>query len=323
MRVIVTPTKRGEEPLRHRPPPLNALRAFEAVARHLSMTGAAGELGVTQGAISRQVINLEQFLGFALFRRSPLGMTLTDHGAKYYAMVGATLEELYTRHAMFLREIQRNILKVMLPPTFAMRWLVPRLHRFHAAYPEIAPQITTSHQLADFAHDDVDVAIWSTPKLPDDLRRIRLFGEVLLPVCSPRLLENGPPLREPSDLRHHVLLYSLQRPDDWTVWLSTIGAVDIGSHGSIKFENSGLAYQGAIDCAGIAMAQSRLVQDDIAAGRLVVPFPKPVRSNRAYYLITPREQLPHNVQCFQEWLRREIAQDSQPPGKLAEIPPRA
>ena len=116
----------------HRLPPLNSLRAFEVAARHLSMSGAAEELGVTQGAVSRQVINLERFLGLELFHRHPLGMSLTDHGSRYYAMLGVVLQQLYVGHAVFVRGVEANVLKIKLPPTFTMRWLIPRLQRLHA-----------------------------------------------------------------------------------------------------------------------------------------------------------------------------------------------
>jgi LysR family glycine cleavage system transcriptional activator len=290
-------------------PSLNSLRAFEAAARHLHMTRAAEELHVTQGAVSRHVINLEEFLEVDLFHRTSSGICLTEAGASYYSMIGGALSDLYAGHASFVRNNQRDILKVKLPPTFAMRWLVPRLHRFHAAYPELAAQIMTSHERVDFANEDVDVAIWSTSETIETPRMIRLFGETLVPVCSPRLLETGPQLSEPSDLRNHVLLYSMNRPEDWSVWLSAMGATSIGGHGSITFENSGLAYQSAVDCAGVAIAQPRLVRDDIRLGRLIVPFRTPVRSKRGYYLLAPHGPLPRRVDCFKQWLSDEIARD--------------
>lgn len=290
-------------------PPLNALRAFEAAARHLHMTHAAEELGVTQGAVSRHVINLEEYLGVALFKRTSTGLVLTQAGATYYSMIGGALNDLYEGHASFVGGDQREVLKIKLPPTFAMRWLVPRLHRFHAAYPQLAAQITTSHERVDFASDDVDVAIWSTFEFAETSRTSWLFGEVLVPVCSPRLLETELPLSTPSDLRNHVLLYSMNRPEDWGAWLSAAGANDIAGHGSIAFENSGLAYQSAVDCAGVAIAQLRLVWEDVRHGRLLIPFEIYVRSKRGYYLIAPNASPPRRVKCFEQWLTEEIARD--------------
>lgn len=293
-------------------PPMNALRAFETAARLGSMTRAARELGVTQGAVSRQVTNLERFLGIELFRRDHREITLTAHGETYFAILRDLFSRLNAGHSRFMQALEHKVLKVMLPPTFAMRWFVPRLHRLHAQYPSLSVQITTSHQLVDFSVDDADVAIWSTEETVKGMGMVPLFGEVIVPVCSPRLLKEGPPLREPSDLRRHVLLYSLQRPEDWQQWLSAHNVGEVGDESSIGFEHSGLAYQAAVDSAGVAIAQTRLAQDDIEAGRLVVPFNLLARSNRTYYLVTPHARVAsRTIQSFTRWLKSEAAKETQ------------
>ena len=310
-RVMTKPEANRWRETRHMLPPMNSLRAFETAARLGSMTRAARELGVTQGAVSRQVANLERFLEIELFRRDHRGITLTAHGEAYFAILRELFSRLNAGHSCFMQTLEHNVLKVMLPPTFAMRWFVPRLHRLHAQYPDLSVQITTSHQLVDFSVDDADVAIWSTEDTVKDIGMVPLFGEVLVPVCSPRLLEEGPPLRKPSDLRRHVLLYSLQRPEDWQQWLTAFNIGDVGEESSIGFEHSGLAYQAAIDSAGVAIAQTRLAQNDIDAGRLVAPFNLPARSERTYYLVTPHGRVAsRKIQSFARWLKSEAANET-------------
>lgn len=290
-------------------PPLNAVRAFEAVARNGSITGAARELCVTHGAVSRHVTSLESWLGAALFNRTQRGVALTAKGAAYFRRINGALEQMDFATREVQSSPETNLLRLKLPPTFAIRWLVPRLAAFHAQHPHIDVQITTSHDRADFDREDIDACIHSEPDPPSGPGFRRLFGEVLVPVCSPRLLQRKQKLRVPRDLARHELLCSLNRPNDWPKWLEAAGVPDIDGNGGLKFDNAALAYQAAIDELGVMIAQRALVVDDISSGRLVAPIDLPVRTRGAYYLAYPTNRpLSPRVAEFEDWVVR-AAQD--------------
>lgn len=289
-------------------PPLNAVRAFEAAARCGNFTRASEELCVTQGAVSRHVATLEDWLGVRLFERARHGIQLTPQGQAYYATVRAGLEQIEQGTRQIQRTPDEKRLRIKLPPTFAIRWLMPRLARFHAAHPDIDVQITTSHQRADFDREDVDVSIHSEPRAPQGAGFKRLFGETLLPVCAPGLLRSGPPLRTPDDLAQHVLLCSMNRPNDWPAWLEAAGARGVDGNGGLKFENAALAYQAAADQLGVIVALLAFVRDDLAAGRLVEPFGLRVETQGAYWLASrPGPEQPRRVRAFEDWVMAEAA----------------
>jgi len=289
-------------------PPLNAMRAFEATARHQSFTRAAAELCVTQGAVSRHVGALEDWLAVQLLRRGRHGVTLTPSGESYYQGVRAALDQIAAATLAVRQRPETARLSLKLPPTFAIRWLVPRLARFHALYPKIDVQITTSHQRADFARDDVDLAIHSEAEPPSAPGYRKLFGEVLLPVCAPGLLRKGPPLRVASDLRRHVLLCSLNRPRDWPAWIAAARIRDLDGNSGLKFENAALAYQAATDELGVMIAQGALVEDDLRIGRLVAPLKLRVATAGGYYLQLRTDQpQSESVRRFEDWIVGEAA----------------
>jgi LysR family glycine cleavage system transcriptional activator len=287
-------------------PPLNAIRAFESAARNASFTRAAQELSVTQGAVSRHVSALEGWLGAKLFTRAQRGISLTAKGGAYFRSIKSALDQLDHATRQVQRSPDEKLLRLKLPPTFAIRWLVPRLARFHALHRDIDVQITTSHDPPDFDHEDIDAAIHSNLDPPSGAGFRPLLSEVLQPVCSPGLLKSGPPLVEPRDLAHHVLLCSLHRPNDWPAWLAAAGVADIDGNNGLKFENAALAVQAAIDELGVTIAQRALVEDDLRVGRLVAPFSLSVRTSGAYYLAYP-PQRPRSERliAFEEWLLSE------------------
>lgn len=294
--------------MNRRLPPLNAVRAFEAAARNASFTRAAQELFVTQGAVSRHVATLERWLGAKLFTRTQRGIALTAKGSGYFRLLKGALDQIDHATRQLQQSPDENLLRLKLPPTFAIRWLVPRLARFHALHPAIDVQITTSHDAADFDREDVDACIHSDLKPPEGPGFRRLFGEVLLPVCSPGVLKRGPQLKQPRDLKRHVLLCSLHRPRDWPTWLSAAGAADVDGNSGLKFENAALAYQAAIDELGIMIAQRAFVEDDLGAGRLVAPFALTVATAGAYYLAYhPHRPKTDRVVAFEEWLLKQAA----------------
>ena len=294
-------------------PPLNALRAFEAAARHLSFTKAAGELGITPSAISHQIGGLEAHLGVRLFRRSSRALMLTDEGQGYLPVLRDAFDAIHAATARLAARHAAGPLTVSLLSSFAVRWLIPRLPRFQARHPEIEVRLSTTARVVDFRREDVDCAIrhgrgeW--PGLAADL----LVSEDLFPVCSPKLLEGRHPLKEPRDLAHHTRFQIEMRRDDWRIWLNAVGITDIDAERGPLFETSDLALRAAAEGLGVAIGSSSLVEDDLRNGRLVAPFDVRLPSNSGYYFVVPddrRDQL--KIAVFRAWLLEEAKRDTRP-----------
>lgn len=295
-------------------PPLNALRAFDAAARCGSFTRAAQDLCVTQGAVSRHVATLEDWLGLRLFERAPQSTGLTSAGHAYYATVRNALDQIELGTRLLQQNPDERRLRIKLPPTFAVRWFVPRLARFHARHPRIDVQITTSHHRVDFAREAIDIGVHSEPRMPQGPGYRRLFGETLLPVCAPGLPAQEPPLRVPSDLRRHVLLSSMNRPHDWPTWLAAAGVDGIDGNQGLQFENAALAYQAAAERVGVMVGLEAFVRDDLAAGRLVAPFGLRVQTPGAYFLqVRDDVPQPQRVRDFVDWIVEEATAAAAPP----------
>ncbi|MFQ5995526.1 MAG: transcriptional regulator GcvA, partial [Acidiferrobacterales bacterium] len=252
-------------------PPLNAVRAFEAAARHLSFTKAAEELHVTQAAISHQVRALEGYLGFKLFRRLNRALVLTEEGQTYLPPVKRVFDQLFEATKRLTESESRGRLTVSVLPSFAARWLVPRLGRFREAHPDIDVRVAPAAELVDFARDDVDVAIRYGRGRYLGLRVDRLMTEDIMPVCSPALLKGAKVLKRPSDLAHHTLLHD-EDHGDWRTWLIAAGAKDVDATRGTVFTDSGMLIQAAVGGQGVALARGALAADDLAADRLVRPF---------------------------------------------------
>jgi LysR family glycine cleavage system transcriptional activator len=290
-------------------PPLNAIRAFEAAARHLSITLAAEELSVTPGAVSRQIKGLEDALGLQLLRRGHRQIALTRQGSDYYRAVTRALETLREATRRLKRRGQRQPLKIRAYTTFAMRWLIPRLSGFHAAHPGIEVLLKASLDPVDFRKEDIDGAIRLGDGHWTGAHSYRLVDNILAPVASPVLLKAGARLRRPADLAQHTLLHSIARPDDWARWLEAAGAADkVDARAGMTYESSAMAYAAAVEGQGIAMAQLFLVEKDLADGRLALPFRKTVdMDDYTYYLLTPahREETAH-MRSFRLWLLEQF-----------------
>ena len=294
-------------------PPLNALRAFEAAARHLSFAKAAAELHVTPAAVSHQVKALEEQLGVMLFRRLNKAVLLTDAGQR--ALPG--MREAFDRLAETVERVRArrddDRLTVSVAPSFGAKWLVPRLDRFRAAHPEIEIRIDGSTQLVDFAREDVDVAIRYGPGRYPGLRVDRLLQDEVSPVCSPRLCAGPPPLGVPADLRRHTLLHvdwAMRDPTwpDWRMWLLAAGLRDVDSTRGPKFNQSSLAIEAAIAGQGVALGERALVAGDLAVGRLVRPFELSVPATFAYYVVAPEAAADRpKVAAFRDWALAEAA----------------
>lgn len=290
--------------------PLNALRSFEAAARRLSFTLAGEDLGVSQVAISRQVKALELWLGAPLFIRGTREVRLTAEGARLLPPVRQALDLLVQGVGQVSRRGRRDVLAVQAYTTFAQRWLVPRLTRFHERHPEIEVRLTASVSPVDFARQDLDAAVRSDdgtgwPGLEADF----LAPIGLLPVASPTLLGGRRDRLPIGDLARMTLLHSLARPDDWDTWLRAVGAEQVvNSRKGLKFESSTLAYEAARQGSGVAMGIAVLVDSDLASGALVSPFGQPVRLPGGYYLVRPRDRPASAAMgTFRTWLMQTLA----------------
>jgi LysR family transcriptional regulator, glycine cleavage system transcriptional activator len=286
-------------------PSLNGLRAFEAAARHLSFTQAASELNVTQTAISHQIRRLEEELGIRLFVRKNRALALTPQARDYLPGVRAAFNDLRLATDRLLRKGDDNVLTVSTLASLAAKWLLPRLTAFQEAHPGIDVRITTSTALVDFKNGDVDAAIRYGRGHWPDVRAEWLMADEGFPVCSPALLAGKKPLRTPEDLRDHVLLHtSNANYDDWRLWLTAAGLPsDISRQPGITFDLILMTVQAAVDGIGVAMGRTSYVQDDIAKGRLVVPFNIALPADAGFYLVSPEGVAePPKLKAFRQWL---------------------
>jgi len=300
-------------------PPLNALRAFEASGRHLSFTKASDELGVTPAAISHQVRQLEEYLGVALFRRLTRAVHLTDAGQSCLPLLTQGFDKLAEAVAALQSAERSGVLMVSVTPSFASKWLIPRIERFATLHPDVDLRISASINLVDFRSDHVDVAIRFGRGQYAGLRGDKLFAESVTPMCSPALLQGKPSLSTPADLRHHTLLhddsaYTSGPTPDWRVWLKLAGHDDVDPTRGPRFSDAAHALQAAMDGLGVVLGRESLAVSDIAAGRLVRPFELTLQTDFAYYLVRPDtgEDRP-KVAAFRDWILEEAQQDEQRP----------
>jgi LysR family glycine cleavage system transcriptional activator len=289
--------------------PLLGLRAFEATARHLSVSKAAEELCVTPGAVSQQVKLLEEAVGVSLLKRKGRAVELTDAGQ----VLRPALTQAFDLMALTLDAVgkrpQHSALKLCLLPTLAEKWLMPRLGRFHGAHPELDIQILTSFRDIRFDREDVDMASYMGKELPPGMDGVRLFDDEFLPVCSPAFMKGSLKLQAPKDLARATLLHSVRRMDDWQRWLTLAGQRALRPQRSLSFENSSLAIQAAVDGVGVAMVQRAYVKEHLKAGTLVAPFELVGRSEQGYYLVWPAQRaMSGGFKSFLEWILREAGQ---------------
>jgi len=256
--------------------PLNALRAFEASARHLSFVKASAELSVTPAAVSHQVKKLEEYLGLPLFRRRARGLLLTESGQLLLSDLSEVFLRLDTAMERVIDSDSRGTLTLSVAPTFAVMWLIPRLQKFYALHPDIDVRISTGLGLVNFQRDDFDAAIRLGNGEWFGLEAIKLFDETVTPMCSPRLLEGPDGLKSPSDLSKHVLLHNHSMDYDpdapsWESWLKAAGAGDVDASRGMHFSLPDHGLQASIDGAGVVLGWRSLAAEDLAAGRVVEP----------------------------------------------------
>ena len=294
----------------NRLPSLNALKAFEAAARHMSFARAAEELHVTPGAISQQVRQLEDNLGQRLFLRQNNSLTITFAGKALLPQVREAFNGLIEATELVRSNNFENILKISAPPTFSIKWLRPRLTHFQNLHPDLEIRLSASKQLADFNKEDLDVAIRYGRGSYEGLVSEKIMSEDIFPVCSPVLLQQSLALRATSDIKHHRLLHAEHSTSDetapnWSKWLRLVCPETLNIVNASKgmfYSPALLSIDAAIAGEGIALAKGKWVQDDLSAGRLVQPFEDILHSEFDYYLVYPQGTTSARVTLFRKWL---------------------
>lgn len=287
-------------------PSLNALKAFEAAARHESFTDAAGELFVTHAAISRHIRDLEEWLGTELFNRTGRGVELTDAGRRYGARLTPLFDQLAdaTREAAAVGNVRQ--LNVSVEPAFASRWLVARLGRFQELHPDIELAIDPTNRLADFHGGDADLGIRYGDGGWEGVEAVRLTGVLIFPVCAPSLIAGAPDLK-PQDLSRYNLLHE-QRKQWWADWLAAAGITGVEDWRGTLFHNH-LAIEAAESGQGFALGDQILCTDALLEGWLVRPFNLDMKDHGSYWIVRARgskETVP--ARAFREWLMSEMAE---------------
>lgn len=288
--------------------PLNPLRAFEVAARLKSLTRAAAELNVTQVAVSRQVRVLEDYLNVSLFARGHRSIKLTAEGAQLFSAITGAFSDIDTAIAHTSLRGRRNALSIRAYTTFAQKWLIPRLARFHEQHPSIEVFLSASTQPVDFERNHIDAAITvrdAHAAQPDETADFIAPME-LLPVCSPAFLERIGGRLDLDQLRGKTLLHSLARPNAWWDWLAAAGAKPMAQGEGMKFQTSAMAYDAAMQGIGIAIGVRCLVQADIALGRLVAPFAFVHTLPISYHLVCPTARAGlAPLAKFRAWIQAE------------------
>ncbi|AXR06124.1 transcriptional regulator GcvA [Salinimonas sediminis] len=295
--------------MQRRLPPLNALKAFEAAARHLSFTRAADELFVTQAAVSHQIKALEEYLSMKLFIRRNRTLLLTEEGQAYFLELKDIFKSLQEATERLLAKGSKGAITVAMPPSFASQWLVPRISKFSVAHPDIDVRIKAVDFDEGFLNDDVDVAIYYGKGRWSGLQADKLHKEFLTPLCAPSLFSGPKPLNSLADLKHHVLLHDLSR-EAWKTWLKQVGVAGVNvNHGPV-FSHSMLVLQAAALGQGIALANTILARPEIDAGRLIMPFSERVESRDAFYVVCDDSQAElGKIAAFREWILAQVNEE--------------
>lgn len=302
-------------------PPFHALRAFEAAGRHLSFARAADELGVSPAAVSQHIQQMEEFAGQPLFRRLGRRVELTDAGHAALSHVAAAMSSLGEAARIMRLPLRGHRVSVSVAPSFAIKWLVPRLERFKELHPDIEVWVSADMGLVDFAVADVDLAIRYGAGGYADAQAQMLLSESVVPICAPGLIEGEAGLKKPEDLMRYALLHD-DSPDrdpscpTWPMWLMARGLDAESARKGLRFNQSSLIVEAAMAGKGVGLAKRQLAAADIAAGRLVTPFENvdtPI--NFAYWLVWRRgRSLSPGLKAFLDWIREEAGQADADPG---------
>lgn len=306
--MVVHDTRQLYARIMRRLPPLNALRVFEVAARTGSYAAAAAELGLTHGAVSRHVATLEAWLGQPLFRRDGRRMVATPIAAMFADEVGHAFDRVARAADACGRPTTRRILRVSAPTSFAMRWLIPRLDRFHADHPHVEVVVSTVSTLLEDLRGGFDIAIRrgiaSEAAWPGH-RAVPVLEDIDTLIASPALLERRP-IRTPADIEGHVLLASETRAGDWIDWLDSAGLPHLVGHPRQIFDHFFVTRQAVEDGLGIGVGPLPMLAIDLAAGRLTTPLPEIQVRRTGYVAVAPayvgRMQI---VSVFIDWLANE------------------
>jgi LysR family glycine cleavage system transcriptional activator len=284
-------------------PPMAALRAFEAAAELMSFKAAAAQLHRTPSAISHQIRGLEEEMGTALFHREPHGLRLTDAGRDYFRAVHEALDALGEATARVRQGHGERTVTISLFPSFAVRWLIPRLNDFRERWPDFEIELVSSVRRVDFESGVIDAAIRFGDGDWAGLRCDPLMREERFPVCSPALVAGPPALRTPRDLGASILLHNGAHPGEWEEWLAEADVSEVPAERGPVFDASNEVLAAAANGMGVALGRTPLVESDLSAGRLVEPFDQRLRSMGQYWLVAPAapaERPP--LQALRAWL---------------------
>lgn len=301
---------------------LNALSTFVSVSRHLSFTKAAQELHLTQGAVSIQIKQLEQDLGFQLFRRETRKILLTSEGSELLEVVEPALMRIQAKIDALHRQDEDETLTVSTLPSFAAKWLIPRIPKFQKRYPQINLRIHTCDHMVDFFKEKVDCAIRYGLGTYPGLSVRHLIDEVFLPVCSPDLITPNHPLQNPGDIRHYQLLHDDYGTKDiynttWKEWATANGIPQLEVERGLQFGQADFVIQAAIAQQGIALARETLIGDDVKAGLLIPLFDSLVNTKYASYFVTPFEyEKREKVAIFRDWVMENLQRETAELGRL-------
>lgn len=303
--------------------PLNALRAFESAARTLNFSRAAEELSVTPGAVSQQIRLLEDMVGGPLFLREAKGLQLTDLGRGAVPLLREGFERLMDASAMLREPPRRRQVSISVAPSFASKWLMPRMDDFHAAHPEVEVWISADMEPVVLGEGKADLAVRYGPgDYPGHVVE-RLMTETVLPVCAPGLLNGDKPIRHPGDLVGHTLLHDMSndadpsRPD-WPMWLKARGVKHADARRGSRFNQSDMLIEAAVAGRGVALAKRTLAQADLEAGRLVAPFADGSEAvGFAYHVVMPRDRpASTSTLAFVAWLKKQAVHHDNSMGGL-------
>jgi LysR family glycine cleavage system transcriptional activator len=283
-------------------PPLNSLKCFEAAGRLLSFTEAARELNVTQAAISHQIKVIEEFLGLSLFERYPRRLALSEQGKALLPDVTEAFDRVSQAISSISQEQYSNLLSVRLAPSFAAKWLSPRLKYFWLQFPEIDLCLYHTHGAVDFERGEIDIAVTYGKGDWPGVVADKLLGLDFFPVCSPAFLRNDKPLTELDNLRYYSLLHDANY-ECWRDWLELAGVQGIDSDKGTIIDDTNVLIQAAIDGQGIALGSSTFVEDHLESGKLIKPFDINLVNDFCYYVVCPESHLKNPaVRAFKEWL---------------------
>ncbi|WP_204326225.1 transcriptional regulator GcvA [Rhizobium lusitanum] len=293
-------------------PSLSALRAFEASARHLSMTLAGNELHVTPGAISLQIRDLESALGVRLFERRPRSLALTADGAEYFATMRTAFRLIREATAALVMRSKDTVLTVTCTAGFATHWLVPRLRRFEEAHPDIDLRISASHRVMDFQRDGIDIAIRHGLGGYEGLASEKLLDDEYVPICTPEMAVSLGPSPAVDDLAALTLIHDVYRRD-WELWLQAAGATRVdATHGPVFTDGMG-AYHAMKAGFGIALMRRSFVEQELADRTLIAPFPIGLASAFAYHLVYPPGAVERPaIAALRAWLFTEVSRTTPP-----------